>query len=79
MLHTLSSGNFISETTSTKTEKEKIQFENLIEGFFRNVFHVDNNPKDHLNQINPKKGEIDTINDKFNLVSLSFVISKNVN
>lgn len=78
MLHTLGCYNFISETTSTKAEKEEIKFENMIERLFRNVFHMDYDPEDHLNEVNPKKGEIYSVNYEFNFVSLSLVVDEDV-
>jgi hypothetical protein len=79
MFQILSSDNLVSETTSTKTKKEKIQFKNFIQWFIRNVFHVDNDPEDHFNEVDPEKGKINRINDQLNLVSLSFVVDKNIN
>ncbi len=37
-----------------------------------------NNPKYHLKKVNPEEGEIDTINDKFDIVRLSFVVDEDV-
>lgn len=63
MIQILSSNNLVSKATGAKAEKEKIYFKNLIEGFFTNVYHVNDNPKNHLNEVYPEKSEIYCIND----------------
>lgn len=75
MLQTLSSDNLVSETTCTKAEKDKIELKHFIEGFVRNISHVDNDPEDHFNEIHPEKGEINGIDNEFDTVSLSFVVN----
>jgi hypothetical protein len=37
-----------------------------------------NNPKHHFKKVNPEEGEIDTINDEFDIVRLSFVVDEDV-